>query len=80
MNASTPLQMPSPAFGILRARLDIKDAGLDLERVVQTSLRIYDSTQDNNASSSDSGGSQQVQRGLRGAEGPEGCREGPLLF
>lgn len=56
------VQMPSPAFGILRARLDIKDAGLDLERVVQTSLRIYDGTQDN-ASSSDSGGSQQVHAG-----------------
>ena len=55
------LQMPAPAFGLLRARLDIKDAVLDLERAVQSSLRLYEATADREGAS-ESEGSDQVIR------------------
>ena len=53
--------MPAPAFGLLRARLDIKDAVLDLERAVQSSLRLYEATADREGAS-ESEGSDQVIR------------------
>ena len=61
IHAAACLQMPAPAFGLLRARLDIKDAVLDLERAVQSSLRLYEATADREGAS-ESEGSDQVIR------------------
>lgn len=61
------LQVPAPAFGLLRARLDIKDAVLDLGRAVQSSLRLYEAAADGE-SASESEGSDQVMRLHRSRE------------
>ncbi|KAG1664128.1 hypothetical protein FOA52_011951 [Chlamydomonas sp. UWO 241] len=36
------LEMPAPAYGLLHARLDLIDAGLSLERAVQSTLQLYE--------------------------------------
>lgn len=48
-------QLACPAVGLLRARLDLVDGGLDLARAVQSTLQLYEDADDHFSSDSDDG-------------------------